>query len=807
MAKRNIKGITIEIDGNATPLQKALGDVDKSLKNTQNQIKDVNKLLKFDPGNSDLLKQKQELLADSIKGTKDRLNELKQAQKEASDQLASGQIGQEQYDALQREITETEQKLKNLETQYKDFGSVAKQQVKAVGDKMQELGGKVSSVGDAMTKNITGPIAAIGGASIAAFKSVDDGYDEMIKKTGATGEEADKLRETMNNIATSIPTDFTTAGNAIGEVATRFGASGDQLEELSSQFIKFADLNNTDVVQSIDSVQSALAAYGLGAEDAGAFLDRLNVVSQQTGADVNKLADYVVTNASSFKEMGLGIDEAVTFMGQLDKTGLDVNQVMGGLRKAMKQATKEGKPMNEALAELQESLLSGEDAAGGMMDAYELFGTKSAPMIADAVKEGRLNFEDLTAAVTDAGGSVSSTFEETRDPIDQFKETLNMLKVTLAEVAGPLLEILTPAIQKLAEIITTLKEKWESLTPEQQAMIEKAVLIAAALGPVVSVVGRIISGIGVLTSALAFLASPVGIVVAAIAALIAIGVLLYKSWDEIKAKAEEIWGAIKEFVSGVVEKVKDNIVNYFTEIRDFWVGVWDTIKEKAVTAVQAVRDNIVDYFTRIYDFWTGLWEKVKNFFTDTWDAIKEGASEKAESVKTAIQNALQSAIDWLENLPERALNWGRDMIQNFVNGIWEKASAVWDAVSNLASGVDAYIGFSEPDKGPLSKFHTFAPDMLKLFAQGIEKNKNVVFNAMDDLAEGMNITGQADMQINGDTLAVNPNMSGITAMLAQYLPYLAQSQDVYLDSGALVGGIADQMNRELGQIQVRERRR
>lgn len=818
MAKRNIKGITIEIDGNATPLQKALSTVDKSLKETQKQIKDTNRLLKFDPGNTDLLVQKQKALQDSIKGTEDRLKQLKDAQKQAQDQLARGDISQQQYDALQREIIETEQDLKKLKKEYQDFGSVAKQQLKVAGDQMKAFGDKVSDVGGKLTKNVTGPIAALGGAAIASFSEVDKGYDEMIKKTGATGEEAEGLRDIMESIATSIPTDFETAGNAIGEVSTRFGITGDDLEKLSEQFIKFAKLNNTDVTQSVDSVQKAMAEFGLGAEDASGFLDRLNVVAQETGTDVNKLAQYAVDNAASFKELGMGIDESVTFMGKLDKSGLNMNQVLAGLRKAMKEATKEGKPLDQALSELQDTLLKSGDSTEALNEAYELFGNKAAPAIADAVKEGKINFEDLAGAVTDAKGSIESTFDETQGPIDDFKTTLNQLKVTSADIGSTLLEILTPAIQKFSEILQALKEKWESLTPAQQDMIVKIALIVAAIGPLLVLIGNVITVIGGLVSAIGLIASPVGLVIVAIGALIAAGVLLYKHWDEVKTFCAETWNDIKQTFFDITEGIKndivnfvtavrDNIVNYFTSIYEFWANVWENIKNAATTAVTFIHDSIVNWFTKIQEFWKTTWEKVSTFFSEAWDNMKSGIGEKVEAIKTAIQDGIGNAIQWIEGLPERAYKWGLDLIANFIQGISDKFDPFRNIIESVAGTVADFIGFSEPKKGPLSKFHTFAPDMMKLFAEGIERNMGIIEGAMTDLGENMNITGSASISVNEGAIAPNTSNGGVIAMLQQYLPYLAQDQNIYLDSGALVGGTAPAMNRALGQMQVRERRR
>ena len=337
-----IAGITIEIGGDSTKLQNSLKGVDKSLKQTQTALKDIDKLLKFNPGNTELLVQKQRNLKKAIGETKDRLKELRKA----AENTTPEQIGQEKYDALQREIIDTENKLKSLTKEMRGFGSVAGQKLQAVGASMKELGGTIQNVGKDISAKLTAPILALGGASIAAFKSVDGGYDIMIAKTGATGEAAEKLRGIMNNLASEIPTDFETAGAAVGEVNTRFGLTGDELEDLSGKFIKFAKLNNTDVSTSIDGVQKALSAYGLGAESAGSYLDRLNKVGQDTGVSVDKLTSGLVTNGTAFQELGLSIDQSTVFMGQLEKSGANSETVLNGMRKALKNATAEGKPLD-----------------------------------------------------------------------------------------------------------------------------------------------------------------------------------------------------------------------------------------------------------------------------------------------------------------------------------------------------------------------------------------------------------------------------------------------------------------------------
>ena len=196
MANR-IKGITVEIGGDTTKLQTALKDVNSEIKNTQSQLKDVERLLKLDPGNTELLSQKYKTLQQEIQATKEKLNTLKEASKQADQALKDGTISQEQYDALQREIAETEQSLKSLEQEYKNFGSVQAQEIAAAGEKMKEFGSKVESAGKTLTTHVTLPLAAVGAAGAASFAEVDKTMQLTNKTMGNTTEEAELLNKAM----------------------------------------------------------------------------------------------------------------------------------------------------------------------------------------------------------------------------------------------------------------------------------------------------------------------------------------------------------------------------------------------------------------------------------------------------------------------------------------------------------------------------------------------------------------------------------------------------------------------------------
>ena len=348
MASR-IKGITVEIDGSTTGLDKALKGTTSNISKTQSALKDVNRLLKVDPKNTELLAQKQKLLSQAIEETKEKL----EIEKTALEQAANTDMPPDKMDALKREVIAHE--LERLEQEARETAGSLGKTMQAAGQRLKDVGDKTVAIGKGFSTHVTAPIAAIGAASIAAFNEVDAGMDIIEQKTGAAGKALTEMENSAKKIATEIPTDFEAAGAAIGEVNTRFGLTGKSLEDLSAKFIKFADLNGTDVSNSIDNTQKVLSAFGLTAEDAGALLDTMNAVGQRTGISMDDLASSMVTNSASLQQMGFSAADAANFLGNVEMSGADASQVMSGLTKALANATAEGKPMNTALAEIQQS--------------------------------------------------------------------------------------------------------------------------------------------------------------------------------------------------------------------------------------------------------------------------------------------------------------------------------------------------------------------------------------------------------------------------------------------------------------------
>jgi len=552
-----IRGITIELNGDSTGLMKAVKQVNGSLKQTQGALKDVNKLLKLDPGNTQLLAQKQDYLKKAISDTSKKLEE----EKKLLDELQrSGDSDKtvEQQRALERQIAETSSKLDGLKKEAKEFGNVASQQFGLAAAKIKEVGAKVTEVGKGMTTHVTAPIMAIGAASMVAFSEVDAAMDTIVVKTGASGDALKEMQDIVGELATTIPVSFEDAGTAVGEVNTRFGATGEELEKLSAKFLKFAQINGTDVNSTIDATQKSMAAWGIQADQTGEYLDTLNKVGQNTGISMDALNSAMASNAETFQQMGLGAADAANFLGQIEMSGVDTSAALKGMQTAMKNAAKEGKSLPEALAELQSVMNSSKSDTDKLNAAIEFFGAKAGPQMFNAMQNGTVTLNDFGAALTDNFGSVEQTFDATLDPVDTMTTAMNDLKLAGAELGGSIQSVLAPVLEQVAEKLKELRQWWEALDPAMQENIVKVGLVVAAVGPLLVIIGSAISAIGTVVGAIggvvAVLGGPLTV---AIAAAVAAGVLLYQNWDTIKEKATEMLDKVK----GAFDELKTKVIN------------------------------------------------------------------------------------------------------------------------------------------------------------------------------------------------------------------------------------------------------
>lgn len=512
-------------------------------------------------------------------------------------------------------------------------------QLKEWGDKLKDVGGKMKGVGDTLTKNVTAPIAAVGAASVVAWKEVDEGLDIVTKKTGATGEALEDMQNRTRNIAKTIPTDFATAGTAIGEVNTRFGLTGDALEDLSVKFIKFAELNETDVTTSIDNVQSMMAAWGVETENAGLMLDLLTKAGQESGKSVDTLSQQLMQNKTALDDMGLSLDQSVDLLANCEKNGIDTSTMLAGLKKAMQNSAKEGKSSAEALEELQDSLMNAGSDAEASQIAMELFGNKAGPAIAEACRDGRLSLEDLGYSMEDLAGTTETTFSEIQDPLDQMQPILNTLKDTGAQLVTDLGPAIVTVLGAISDGVSALNTWWAGLDEKQKNVILTFAGLIAILGPVLSIVGSVISTIGslvtimgaasagggVMAGVIAALTGPIGIAIAAIAALIAIGTALYLNWDKVcqwaatmKEKVTTSWNNMKSNISSAAANIKSNAEQKFADLKSSAEEKVENLKSSVTQKFEDIKSKIQEKIEGARDKVRDAIDKIKSFFDFSW---------------------------------------------------------------------------------------------------------------------------------------------------------------------------------------------
>ena len=568
-----------------------------------------------------------------------------------------------------------------------------------------------------------------------AWKEYDAGLDNIIKKTGATGDSVEDFKNVYNNIGKKVVAPMSDIGNAVGEVATRFNLSGDDLESLSEKFLKFSQLNNTDVASSIDTVQQTMAAWGISSADAGKVLDLLNAAGQQTGISVTTLSGALSSNAAALQEMGYSASDAALFVANLEKNGVDTGSTMAGLKKALMNAAKEGKPMAEAMSDIESEIKNAGSSTEAMSKASELFGSKSAPAVVSAIRDGRLSFEELGSSMDDFSGNVESTFEETKDAPYELQLGIQNVKTKLGEVAGEIMEKYKPQIEGF---IDTIINKWiPNLERGVEWFINNLPLIEAAIVGITtaliafkaaSVITAIISAWQAYAAAtegatvaqwllnVAMTANPIGLLVAAILGLIAVIVVLWNKSDEFRGFWLGLWDKLKEVVGIAVDKIKkvvSGIFDFFKNnwqtillflinpfagffkyaydhfdgfrkkvdtiaknVKDTFANVWNTLKTKAGEAWNGVKEvfsTVAEFFQKTF---SGAWQKVKDVFSTggkIFDGIKEGI---VDSFKTIV-NAIIRGINKIIKIPFDELNKKLNAIRSIKIGSIKPFEKLW----------------------------------------------------------------------------------------------------------------------------------
>ena len=548
----------------------------------------------------------------------------------------------------------------------------------------------------------------LGKAAMDAWKDFDEGVDQIIKKTGLTGDAAKEMEESFANVSKTILADSTDIGNAMGELNTRFGYTGQELEDATVAFLKFADVTGTDATDAVADVAKALTAAGKDLDDYQEILDALTVAGQKSGVSVSKVADGLNKYGAQTRALGLDIEEVIALFAQFELAGVNTEAALAGLTKATAKWQKEGKDAGAELTKTVEAIRTAGDASKAAEIAIEAFGNKAGPELADAIQSGRFAFDEFTQAVKDSAGAVDATFEETQDAPDKLALAVKGLKTDLAQTTNELLTEFAPDIEKAIEsigrtlkndIIPAVKDVINWVKKNKTMLLTTLSSLAAGLVAlnVVKVITGLVNAFKAFKAAqegatvaqwllnAAMSANPIGLVVAAIAALVAAFVVL---WN----KSE----AFREFFIGMWEAIKETVSAICIAIGDFFSNLWDGITSGA----QAAWDWIKDVFTSVASWFDDhVITPVSNFFSGLWDGIK-GVAQEAWDIVTGIWDGIGSFFSGIWEDIKEVFKPVKEFFTDTFEGAKQAAETIFDGlvsvikapINVLIDGLNAFIG-------------------------------------------------------------------------------------------------------------------
>ncbi|MBR6861719.1 MAG: phage tail tape measure protein, partial [Acidaminococcaceae bacterium] len=598
-----IQGITVEIGGDTTKLQTALKGVNTEIRNTQSQLKDVDKLLKLDPGNTELLAQKHRLLGDAVKETKEKLETLKTAAEQAEQALKDGTITQDQYDGLQREIVETEQKLKSLEEQAKQSGT-ALQNIAAKGEKLKTVGDNISNVGTKLLP-VTAGVVGLGTAAVKTAADFDSAMSKVAAVSGATGKDLDALRDKAREMGSKTKFSASEAAEAMNYMAMAGWKTEDMLSGIEG-VMNLAAASGEDLATTSDIVTDALTAFGLSAKDSGHFADILAAASSNANTNVSMMGETFKYCAPIAGALGFSAEDTAEAIGLMANAGIKGSQAGTALRTIMNNLSGDVKICGSSIGEvtvattnadgsmrdLSDILADCRTAFSGLSEsekaaaAESLVGKNAMSGFLALMNAGEADINKLSSAIDNCDGCAAGMAETMNDNL---AGQLTILKSQLQELAISFGELLMPAIRTIVGWIQKFVDWLNSMDEGTRKVIVTIALVAAAIGPILIIVGKVISAIGTIMTIIPKLAGVINAAKGVIAAFNAVCaanpyVLIIAAIVALVAAFIYLWNNCEEF-------------------RQFWIDLWESIKEIAVA----------------------VWEALKEFFTAAWEAIKTTA--------------------------------------------------------------------------------------------------------------------------------------------------------------------------------------
>ena len=717
-----IKGITVEIGGDTTGLEKALKSVNTTIRNTQSQLKDVNRLLKLDPSNTELLSQKQRALKDAIGATKEKLDSLKTAQEQAKQALENGDLGQDKYDALQREIIETEQELRRLQEEAAST-SAALAKIDEAGKKMEAFGDSVTSAGQKIMP-ASMAVAGLGAAAVKTAADFDSGMSKVAAISGATGDDLDALRDKAREMGAKTKFSASEAASAMEYMAMAGWKTEDMLGGIEG-IMSLAAASGEDLATTSDIVTDALTAFGLSAQDSGHFADILAAASSNANTNVRMMGETFKYCAPIAGALGFSAEDVAEAIGLMANAGIKSTQAGTALRTIMNNLSGEVKITGAALGEVT---IATTNADGSMRDlsdiladcrgAFSQLSESERAQAAEALvgKNAMSGFlalmnaapediEKLSAAIDNCDGTAAQMAETMQDNL---AGQLTILKSQLEELAISFGEMLMPAIRAIVSKIQAFVDKLNGMSESQRKAILTIGLIVAALGPLLVIIGTLISKVGVamqgfvklatgvkklgvavkagtgvfgkLGAALGGISGPVLAIVAVVAVLVAAFKHLWDTNEEFRNAITGIWegivSKIRAFCQGIVDRL--NALGFdFGSIVDVLKSLWDglcqflaPVFEAAFNVVSTVLGTVLDVITGLLDVFIGL-------FTGNWSQMWEGV----------ITGLFDTALNLLKSLAETVFGWFGTTWESVWTGIKSFFETIWNGIVAFFTGI------------------------------------------------------------------------------------------------------------------------
>ena len=743
MANR-IKGITVEIGGDTTKLSKALEGVNKNIKNTQTQLKDVEKMLKLDPTNTELLSQKQKLLADAVTATKEKLETLKTAAEQANTALANGDISQEQYDALQREIIETEQELQNLQREA-EASSTALAKLGQAGEMLEKAGDKIADVGTTLTTHVTVPIAAAGTAAVKTAADFDSAMSKVSAVSGATGDDLQALRDKAREMGAKTKFSASEAADAMNYMAMAGWKTGDMLEGIEG-IMNLAAASGEDLATTSDIVTDALTAFGMTADDSAHFADVLAAASSNANTNVSMMGETFKYCAPVAGALVFSCEDTAQAIGLMANSGIKSTQAGTALRTIMNTLAGDVKICGDSIGEVE---IATTNADGSMRDLNDILAdcrsafsqlSESEQASAAQALVGKNAMSGFLALMNAAPGDIDklqNAIATCSDEVDGYNGVtekmaavmqdnlagqLTILKSQLQELAISFGEILMPAIRSIVSRIQGLIDKFNALSPATKETIVKIALVAAALGPLLVVVGKTMVGVSKLMkfvsnlptiiagakaaftsfgAVIGGISAPVVAVIAVVAALVAAFVHLWRTNEDFRNKITAIWEQIKSIFSGFCQGIVDRInalgfdfKNITEVIKAVWDGLCKFLKpifegqfQQIANTFKAVTDiilSILDIFVGIFTGdWSRVWDGIKGIFAAVWNFIKDTLKNALNMICGIFGTDLGEVKEFWVNVWTSIKNF----FVNIWNGIKNFVSTVLNAIKNFFVGI------------------------------------------------------------------------------------------------------------------------